>query len=114
MKRGQIFTVDLMIALAIIVLAIGLITNAWSWQLEQARSSMEYSKMQQIAIDAAAIRYYNNNEYLGLDEHPTSKPSGVKRLGYILSPTPIPELTCIGSTRGTGNKKVEVFVCREE
>ncbi len=102
MSRGQIFSVDLLLALAILVLAIGLVTNVWSQQLAQKTSSVEHAKMQQLAIDAAALKYYNSG-YLGLNE-------SAAKLGYSVGDDK-PGSTCIASTRGTGNKEVEVFVC---
>ena len=105
MSRGQIFSIDLLLALAILVLAIGLVTNVWSQQLAQKTSSAEHAKMQQIAIDAAALGYYNGN-YLGLG-------SSAEKLGYSIGPDD-PAKTCIASTRGTGEREVEVFVCRGE
>jgi len=105
MTRGQIFTIDLLLALAIIVLAIGLVTNVWSQQLSQKTSSVEHAKMQQLAIDAAALKYYNNS-YLKLND-------SAQKLGYSIGADDSSK-TCIASTRGTGNNEVEVFVCRGE
>ena len=105
MSRGQIFTVDRLLALAILVLAIGLVTNVWSQQLGQKTSSVEHAKMQQLAIDAAALKYYNDS-YLGLN-------SSAEGLGYTIGPDDAAK-TCIASTRGTGGNEVEVFVCRGE
>ena len=105
MSRGQIFSVDLLLALAIIVLAIGLVTNVWSQQLSQKSSSVEHAKMQQLAIDAAALKYYNNG-YLELNE-------SAAKLGYSIGDDK-PDSTCIASTRGTHDNPVEVFVCRGE
>ena len=56
--RGQIFVVDLMLALVVVVLAIGLVTQAWDYQLQQTAATVEHAKMQQIAIDAATLKYY--------------------------------------------------------
>jgi len=130
--RGQIFVVDLMLALVIIVLAIGAVTQVWDYHLQQTAATVEHAKMQQIAIDAAAVQYYRgddyaapNNTFWGIHEKrlppldtcvpdvPDPQPeSGAYSIGYNISKAPIPGWTCIGSTRGTAADKVEVFVCR--
>ena len=115
--RGQIFVVDLMLALIIVVLAIGLTATVWDQHLQQASDAMEYAKMQQIAIDAATA-----TQYLGYDAqyHSLNKSwcgfheGGASSLGYSLWPKPRPGMTCVGSTRGTASDPVEVFVCRKE
>lgn len=104
-SRGQLFVVDIMLALVVIVLAIGLVTNAWSWHLQQQSASVEHAKMQQIAIDAAALEYYTGG-YSGLD-------TGAGNLGYIIGADDT-DANCISSMRGTGAKQVGVFVCRGE
>ncbi|MCK4328072.1 MAG: hypothetical protein KAW41_06445 [Candidatus Diapherotrites archaeon] len=121
--RGQIFVVDLMLALIIVVLAIGLVTQAWDYHLQQTSATVEHAKMQQIAIDAAAIRYYYGSSlgaeypYDGLgrkkDILTGEFKGGAYDLGYDLSDKPQAGMTCIGSTRGTKGNEVEVFVCRK-
>lgn len=115
MRRGQIFTVDLLLALAVIVLAIGLVTNAWDYHIQQTSSSVEHAKMQQIAIDAAAVEYYKGDNdggtWLGMYDTVLGQDESAKLLGYELRNDP-GGVDCIGSTRGTASKPVEVFVCR--
>jgi hypothetical protein len=103
-----------MLALAVIVMALGLVTNAWSWHLQQTSASVEHAKMQQIAIDAATIYYYTGDgKLLGLNGDPViDRPVGVSRLGYTIQAAPPSGADCIGSMRGTGGERVEVFVCR--
>lgn len=119
--RGQIFVVDLMLALIVVVLAIGLVTQAWDYHLQQTSSTVEHAKMQQIAIDAAALRYYKGVDanYHGLRgrlviPYKGNYKGGAILLGYNLYSSPQIGFTCIGSTRGTGDNEVEVFVCRRE
>jgi len=115
-KRGQIFTVDLVLALVVVVLALGLITQAWDFQLKQAASTVEQAKMQQIAIDAAAIKYYNPNvdaNFSGLNgtQILTGEDASARALGYIITTSPTGgDCTC--STRGTSASEVKACVCR--
>ncbi len=115
MKKGQIFTVDLMIALAIVVLSIALLTQAWDLHLQQTQSSVEYAKMQQISIDAAALKHYSYpDSYQQLNENPGFVDvSGARYLGYNIYSSVQGDRDCIGSQRGvTGDSGV--FVCRKE
>lgn len=104
MRKGQIFTVDLMLALVVIVLAIGMVTQAWGWHLEQTSSSVEHAKMQQIAIDAAALRYYTGDH--------NDLTASADLLGYTLSTSFDTSLDCISSTRGTPSNLIQAVVCR--
>ncbi|MFC2174677.1 hypothetical protein ACFLQ2_02295 [archaeon] len=117
--KGQIFVVDLMFALVIIVLAIGITTQAFDYHLQQTASTVEHAKMQQLAIDAAAVTYYKGaaSYYWGLEEKIgpfCGAQGGAVSIGYTLEESPVAGNTCVGSTRGTGDNKVEVFVCRRE
>ena len=114
MRTGQIFSGDLLFSFILIVAAIGLLTQAWDLQLQQSSSTVEQAKMQQIAMDAAALHHYKivdegldstHIDYSGLD-------TSALNIGYEIRNSDSADKTCVANFRGTANNETKVFVCR--
>ncbi|MCD4739731.1 hypothetical protein K8R43_00910 [archaeon] len=113
MKKGQVLSTDMLVSLMLVAVSVGMIINALSVQQQQMVSTVESSKMHQIALDAAAVRYYDSVDcptcgvnYDGLDGS-----AGLLgcSIGAVANPGPD---ACIVSTRGTQSNPINVFVCR--
>lgn len=114
MKRGQIFSTDLLISLIVIVTSIALIVNGFEAYIQQTSSSIESAKMHQIALDSASIHHYNlvdgGNGFDGLNE-------SIKKLGYNITSNKDDQniqksQACISSVRGTEMSETMIFICR--
>ena len=110
-QRGQVFSTDLLLSLVVVVAAIGLLTQALELHYRQTTSTFENAKMHQIALDAAAIEYYNMVDY-GTKNNSFFNES-VELLGYHMESffTKHGD-ACVGAVRGTKQNPVEVFICR--
>ena len=111
MKRGQLFSMDLFIALFIIVVGVGMIVQGFDYYYQQTSSAVESAKMQQIALDAAALRYYSK-----LDSGTASfnnLDTSAATIGYQIGTTALAGSTaCTTSVRGTPANPIKVYVCR--
>lgn len=110
-NKAQVLSTDLLVALIVVALAMGLSVQSLEHFYKQAASTFENAKMHQIALDAAAIKYYKGmdgepGEYDGLDD-------SAANLGYSIDYIPAPQaISCVVSSRGTDDHPVVVYVCR--
>lgn len=116
MQKGQVLSTDLVVSLMLVAVCMGLVAQSLEAHYQQAASAFENAKMHQMALDAAAIKYYNDvdgvspvpNEFEGLD-------GSVVALGYSMGNAPALPLdacACMISTRGTEASPINVYVCR--
>jgi len=116
MRKAQILSTDLLVSLLVVAMAVGLVVQGFDAYYQQTASTFENAKMQQIAMDAAAIEYYytldgitsSEGRYLGLDE-------SARSLEYHIDDEyTFPADACVVSTRGSGARSINVYVCRGE
>lgn len=110
-SRAQVLSTDLLVALIVVALAMGLSVQALEQHYKQAASTFENAKMHQIALDAAAIKYYKGmdgetGDYDGLDV-------SAANMNYTITTYPVAlAVSCVVSSRGTEANPVVVYVCR--
>ena len=104
MRKGQIFSTDLLISFIVVVAFVGLVVQAFEIHGQHTASSVHGSKMQHLAMDAAALQHYNGS-WAGLD-------ASASNIGYIIgNETELPEsAACTVGVRGTGGSPIRVYV----
>lgn len=121
MRRGQIITTDLMVSLILIAVSVGLIVELMDFSYTQTASTFEGAKMHQIALDAAAIEYYNRVDSVasldieGFDGSSDSMDYNVSVCNRTDCTIPFLNTdsdACVVSTRGSPADPVIVYVCR--
>ncbi len=96
MSRGQIFTLDLFVSLIIVVVVLSISTVLIDRTIDERFQELSYLKMQTIAEDVAAYRYYEGS----LPNIP----------GYKVLSSPQGS-QCVSAVRG-GSGQVFVYVCK--
>jgi hypothetical protein len=106
-SKGQLFTSDLLVALLVTLVSIGVALQMTDYQIQQSSSSVESAKMHQIAMDGAALQYYRG-EFAGFD-------TSVQTLRYAIGTADCSDAdtqAMVVSTRGTAADTINVYVCR--
>lgn len=109
MKKGQMFSLDLVIALTLIIATLAAVVQLKANFADRTAESLRSTKLHQLANDAAALEYYDSGVRLGeLNDSATS-------LGYVLKKDSASDYdTCFKSTRGTKDSSVEVLACEKK
>ncbi len=109
MKKGQMFSLDLVIALILIVATIAALVQLRTGFFDASSESVRSMKLNQMADDAAALKYYNKSlKVLN---------NSAKKEGYVVfekKSATADYSTCFSSIRGTQNNSVKVFVCEKD
>ena len=112
MRRGQIFSTDLVVSLIIVVAFVGIVTAGFDVFLQNSAETVDSVKMHQLAADAAAIKHYEDHEGAIASELDTLKQSAFE-LGYSIDPLDNSAYqACIVVIRGSGDNEVSAEVCR--
>lgn len=112
MRKGQIFSTDLVVSLIAVVAMLGLLAIGFDVFLQDSTSTVESVKMHQIAADAAAITHYykhdtgaTGNDYGKLNVSAAS-------LGFIMDVDGSAYQACMAVSRGSKGNETGVMVCR--
>lgn len=107
MKRGQMFSLDMIIALILIVASLAVLVQLKSTFSDRKMESLRSVKLHQLSSDAAALAYYDKS----LEEFNNS----VEDQGYVIldGSDTSGYNSCMKGVRGTEKDPVEVFVCEK-
>ncbi|MBN3037175.1 MAG: hypothetical protein JW834_01890 [Candidatus Diapherotrites archaeon] len=108
MKRGQIFSTDLLLSLILIVATVGLVVTCFDSFQRQAVSTIDSAKMQQLAIDLAAIKHYRGLD--GMKTLQKSLPEGMAAGSLVPTVPADAEAYCIKEV-GAGSKEECELAC---
>jgi hypothetical protein len=115
MRRGQLFSTDLLLGFVLVVAAIGLVAQSLDVQQKQAFSSVESAKLQSIALDAAAVRYYDKVDgAVGVTD--AYDAIGTRGTYWVVDAIPADRSACASAVRGAVagsiDTRTKVFACR--
>jgi len=105
LRKGQIFSTDMLLSFVIVLACIGLIITIMNMHMDITSSSVKTAKMHQIAMDAASLMYYTQS-FSGLND-------SASNIGYEIGKgnAPSDRKSCVYSVRGTKEKPIIVYVC---
>ncbi len=112
MRKGQIFSTDLVVSLIAVVAMLGLLAVGFDAFLQNSASTVDSVKMHQIAADAAAIAHYYKHDTGASGNDYGQLNVSAKELGFRMDVDPGAYQACMNVSRGSSGNETEVMVCR--